>query len=226
MRATNEEIAAVLRERICLFAGPGDMLLHEGQLAAEFGVSRTPIRQVLQMLAYESLVETRSGVGTIVSPLLPERRRNDEIAFRALLSAAASCPVPGRYGLDEAGALLRKARVLLRAEGPITRDRLFHLLEHLLDATAILVDDHILVAAMRASCLRYMRWVVTELPLASQDAEAEYAEWLEAGIRLAVSAPSADLLRHLARRKDCPVAADPTPEAAPDTASGDADPGA
>ena len=43
------------------------MVRHEGALATEFGMSRTPIRQVLPRLADERLVETKSGVGAIAA---------------------------------------------------------------------------------------------------------------------------------------------------------------
>jgi len=59
-------IYAAVRDRICLGVyKPGDVL-HETELGLEFQVSRTPIRQVLQRLAYEKLATVRSGVGTIV----------------------------------------------------------------------------------------------------------------------------------------------------------------
>ena len=47
---------------------PGS-LLSEAALAVEFGVSRTPIREILQRLAQEGLVESRNGVGTLIRPL-------------------------------------------------------------------------------------------------------------------------------------------------------------
>lgn len=47
---------------------PG-MMINEMQLAAEFGVSRTPLRRVLQQLSYEGLVEIRNGVGTRVTDI-------------------------------------------------------------------------------------------------------------------------------------------------------------
>jgi DNA-binding GntR family transcriptional regulator len=43
------------------------MVLSENALAEEFGVSRTPIRHVLQRLEFEGLVESKRGVGTIVT---------------------------------------------------------------------------------------------------------------------------------------------------------------
>lgn len=56
-----------LREQICLLHYPPGMVLNESDLANEFGVSRTPIRRVVQRLNFEGLVETRNGVGTIVT---------------------------------------------------------------------------------------------------------------------------------------------------------------
>lgn len=62
-----ERIYETIRERICVLEYAPGTLLNEGQLAEEFGVSRSPIRNVLQRLNYEGLLETRNGVGTIVS---------------------------------------------------------------------------------------------------------------------------------------------------------------
>ena len=42
-------------------------MLSENQLAAEFNVSRTPIRRVLQRLEFEGLVLSKQGVGTLVT---------------------------------------------------------------------------------------------------------------------------------------------------------------
>lgn len=44
-------------------------MLSENALASEFGVSRTPIRQVLQRLEFDGLVTIRQGSGTLVTPL-------------------------------------------------------------------------------------------------------------------------------------------------------------
>ena len=56
-----------IRNRICILRYPPGHLIHENRLAQEFGISRTPVRQVLQKLEIEGFVETRSGVGTIVT---------------------------------------------------------------------------------------------------------------------------------------------------------------
>ncbi len=60
---------AALRRRIALLDHPPGALLSENKLAADFGVSRTPIRKVLHALEFDGLVEIAPGVGTIVTPL-------------------------------------------------------------------------------------------------------------------------------------------------------------
>ncbi|WP_325895361.1 GntR family transcriptional regulator [Grimontia sp. NTOU-MAR1] len=57
-----------LRSRIVTGELRGGTLLHEDKLGKEFQLSRTPIRQALQKLAYQNLVETKTGVGTLVVP--------------------------------------------------------------------------------------------------------------------------------------------------------------
>ena len=66
-RARLAGIHRVLKDRICFFDYPPGTLLRESRLAEEFGVSRTPIRQALQQLEFERLVDVRDGVGTIVT---------------------------------------------------------------------------------------------------------------------------------------------------------------
>lgn len=56
-----------LRRRICLLVYPPDTRLSETELAAEFGVSRTPVRRVLAQLEAEGLVSTQQGSSTRVT---------------------------------------------------------------------------------------------------------------------------------------------------------------
>ncbi len=66
---TTTSIYETLRDRICLLDYPPGTILREAELAREFGISRTPIRAVLQRLEHGSLVRVRDGVGTIVTDL-------------------------------------------------------------------------------------------------------------------------------------------------------------
>lgn len=56
-----------IRDRICLLKYPPGMALKEKDLADEFGVSRTPIRGILQRLEFEGLVSGEFGSNSIVT---------------------------------------------------------------------------------------------------------------------------------------------------------------
>ena len=66
---TTADIFETLRQRICLLDYLPGTVLREAALAKEFGISRTPIRAVLQRLEHSALVAVRDGVGTIVTDL-------------------------------------------------------------------------------------------------------------------------------------------------------------
>ena len=66
-RARSERIYRVLRDRICLLDYPPGARLSEEELAAEFAISRTPLRKVLARLEAEGLIGSVHGVGTIVT---------------------------------------------------------------------------------------------------------------------------------------------------------------
>lgn len=84
-RADQQAIFETLRRRISTNVYPPGAVLKEGQLAGEFGVSRTPIRQVLQRLEYAGLVQPVVGHGTVVTSLdLPRMR--EIIRFRIELA--------------------------------------------------------------------------------------------------------------------------------------------
>lgn len=66
-RTSITDIYGELRERICLLDYEPGARLREEPLAEEFGVSRTPIRQVLARLEHERLVESSPGSGATVA---------------------------------------------------------------------------------------------------------------------------------------------------------------
>lgn len=75
-KPSRQEIHAALKEQIILLDLPPGTRLREEQLAAQFGVSRTPIRQVLDRLEFEGLVEQGDGRGARVSGLDPKQLRD------------------------------------------------------------------------------------------------------------------------------------------------------
>lgn len=109
-----DAIHAEIRDRICLLVYPPGTRLREGALADEFGISRTPIREILQRLALAGLVEVRNGVGTIVTALdsqeileLYEMR----LKVAELIGKMSPRPITEAQ-IYEAEALLARARAI------------------------------------------------------------------------------------------------------------------
>lgn len=70
-RVLSNDIYEELRRRICFLVYPPGTRLGEVELAEEFGVSRTPIREALGHLEAQGLVKAKRGVGTIVTEIDP-----------------------------------------------------------------------------------------------------------------------------------------------------------
>jgi DNA-binding GntR family transcriptional regulator len=66
-RSNAAMIYDAMRQRIATRQHTPGTWLKEQDIAAEFGVSRTPVRQALQQLETEGLVEVRNGVGVRVT---------------------------------------------------------------------------------------------------------------------------------------------------------------
>ena len=107
-------IYKAIRERISLLEYAPGAVLNEGLLAQEFGVSRTPVRSVLQRLSYEGLVTTRNGIGTIVTEV-DVKTFKDIYALRMRLAEdmGVLSPVsPRPEVIEELRRLLQRARDL------------------------------------------------------------------------------------------------------------------
>jgi len=87
-RTLHGEAVARLRERIVEGSLPPGMRLNEKALCAELGVSRTPLREALRMLAAEGLIELSPHRGAAVAPLTVETVR-DVFAVMGALEALA-----------------------------------------------------------------------------------------------------------------------------------------
>ncbi|MBU0603319.1 MAG: GntR family transcriptional regulator [Gammaproteobacteria bacterium] len=69
----SEQLGEKIEERIVTGSLRPGMRLDEQELAAEFGVSRTPIREALIQLASAGLVDMRPRRGAVVSEIEPHR---------------------------------------------------------------------------------------------------------------------------------------------------------
>lgn len=64
-------IADKLRERILAHQLPPGSDIHDGALAQEFGVSRTPVREAMKLLCHEGLLTAQPRRGMSVTELTP-----------------------------------------------------------------------------------------------------------------------------------------------------------
>lgn len=113
-RASAASIHGEIRDRICLLDYRPGCVLRETEIAAEFGVSRTPVREALQRLAVEGLVEIRNGIGTIVTRLdlaalaeIYEMRAEMALAIGKMRTRPLTAP-----DAEGLAALLLRARAL------------------------------------------------------------------------------------------------------------------
>jgi DNA-binding GntR family transcriptional regulator len=111
-RVRFETIYGEIRDRICLLRYPPGHTLGECELAREFGISRTPIRRVLQRLEHEGLVESRQGIGTIVTLIdLEELREIDDLRMKLAEISGEMTPLPRtRADVDRMKHLLERCR--------------------------------------------------------------------------------------------------------------------
>jgi DNA-binding GntR family transcriptional regulator len=82
--ANSNTVYEALRQRIATSYYPPGSRLTEVDLAAEFGLSRTPVRQALHRLGADGLVEVKNGVGCRVTEI-DDRQLEDMYKLRLRL---------------------------------------------------------------------------------------------------------------------------------------------
>ena len=132
-----ERIYRTLRMRICMLDHPPLERLREEDIAAEFNVSRTPIRRVLVKLEAEGLLRSVHGVGTIVTDIdIDSLEQVYQLRVElAELIGKLSPVVPGEARMAEFRVLLARCDDLVRRPDPrefaLTNMDFFHLLNGL-----------------------------------------------------------------------------------------------
>lgn len=113
-KSAADTIQKEILRRICfLDYRPGDQL-KEAELAAEFGVSRTPVRDAISRISHLGLIETRNGVGTVVVALSATQIRHVydmRLELAALIGTLSPRQIT-RADRDAGVRLLRDAQAL------------------------------------------------------------------------------------------------------------------
>jgi DNA-binding GntR family transcriptional regulator len=119
------QAAEELRDRILTgLLQPGDRLDLD-QLTAEFGISRTPVREALLELSYEGLVSITPRSGMAVVGITPEDAV-DNFAVLAALAGKAAEMATQRVTPDELAQLRTLAEAIVGAEDVVSANRQFH----------------------------------------------------------------------------------------------------
>lgn len=184
-----------IRKTICVTCISGETVLHETDLAQEYGMSRTPIRQILQRLSYERLVTTKSGVGTVVTPLLAEHRARDLKSLRALALAACMLEMPVLSVSQHSDVIALSG--FAQALQPDDSEMQYELMSRLHGLLVGLISDPIIADAFSASFWRVVRWHMAANAEDPQAACTRLAEMTAALVHYQDRA-SADLFSRLA----------------------------
>ncbi len=162
----HEEILNTLRARIFRAPTGQDLVLHETEIAAEFGLSRTPIRQMFQALAAEHLLETRVGVGSVAPKLKPDARMADFEAYAQIALAAARL----RGNQITSDTKLKLAGVAHLVSTSQDRDEAFMVDISLRAANTVadVIVNPIVAGAYKAARWQVVRWRVQDLRMDPQ----------------------------------------------------------
>ncbi len=125
-RALYEEVAELLRQRIFARELEPGSWIDELKLAEEYGISRTPLREALKVLAAEGLVTMKVRRGAYVTEV-SEKDLADVYHLLALLESDAAGVVADRATDDELAELQTLHEALEAAVSE--RDRFFALNE-------------------------------------------------------------------------------------------------
>ena len=98
-RTNRRVVYETLRRQVLTLELPPGAALSENELAAALGVSRTPVRESLILLAEEGLVQVFPQVGSFVSRVDPDRVRDAQF-LREAVELAALDDVPAELDPD------------------------------------------------------------------------------------------------------------------------------
>jgi DNA-binding GntR family transcriptional regulator len=125
-----DQVYAAIRERIVGGELARGQRVHQEDVAAELGVSRTPVREALRRLAAEGLIEMRTNRGARVADLEQADMRAPYEARLVVEPGAAK--LAAQRGLKEPQARMRRAiatqrRVIPAVDASFAANRDFHI---------------------------------------------------------------------------------------------------
>lgn len=127
--SSRRAVYSEIRRRIVTLLYPPGTPLSENELAADLGVSRTPVREGLILLAQEGLVQVFPKIGSFVSRVDPRRVADAQFLREAVelaaIDAVPADPDPARVAALRENVARRRADHA-RAEDFVRLDEEFH----------------------------------------------------------------------------------------------------
>ncbi|MEO0959675.1 MAG: GntR family transcriptional regulator, partial [Pseudomonadota bacterium] len=111
--SSKERLYRDLQRRILTLDLPPGAHLDETRLSEEYGISRTPLRDIFRQLDGEGYIEIRENRGTIVSPMGHKTMRDFYLAAPMIYSAVAR--LAARNAMPADIAMLRDVQDEFRA---------------------------------------------------------------------------------------------------------------
>jgi DNA-binding GntR family transcriptional regulator len=150
-----EEIADIIRDRIVEGGLLADGFIDEPTLALELGVSRTPVREALKVLAFEGLVDIFPNQGSYVSKLTAEDAR-ELIELLAQLEGFAGELACQRYSDEMLKALTKTHEDMILAYRQGDKPTYFKMNQRIHDDIVAASGNKHLIEAHRR-CTRRLR---------------------------------------------------------------------
>ncbi|MFD1881097.1 GntR family transcriptional regulator [Paracoccus pacificus] len=177
----HDAIVIALRDMIIKGDLPPGTRINEGQIGAQLGVSRTPLREAIKFVASEGLIELVPSRGAIVKKFTAKEVRDTMYVLRRLeqMAAVQACAIASDEGI---------ARIRTLHDRMIDRyrhgDRLayYKLNQDIHTATVALADNAALsdVHALLQTRLKRIRFVGHEGPEKWANAVAEHEQMMAA----------------------------------------------
>ncbi len=119
----HDEVVAVLRDMIIQDELSPGMRIPEGDLCAQLGISRTPLREAIRVLASEGLVKPLPRRGAIVAEPSPDEIQGLFFAIGAIESVSAQLACVNFTDAEIENVLkLHKRLLQLHARGPRSKE--------------------------------------------------------------------------------------------------------
>ena len=197
-RTLHEEVLERLRDMIIEGRLAPGQRINEGQVGAQLGVSRTPLREAIKTLASEGLVEMQPAKGAIV------RKFTAKDLYQVLEVLKALEQLGGRMACEQASDATIEAihtlhkRMLVLYE---TRERLeYFKLNQAIHSAIVAASENAVLMEMHETLqarIKRLRFIGNEGPVKWAGAVAEHEEMMAALLKRDAAALTAVIGRHM-----------------------------